>query len=123
MTHYHEMQDELRDEYAKLRQAVPDVVSGYAGLHRAAMADGELSAKTKELLALAVAVTRQCDGCIAAHARGAARRGATAQEIAETAGVCILMNGGPATVYGSKALAAYEEFAAAQSAGQGSPPA
>lgn len=111
MGHYHEMQDELRDEYARLREAVPEVVSGYAALHRGAMGDGALPAKTKELLALAVAITRQCDGCIAAHARAAARRGATAQEIAETAGVCILMNGGPGTVYGSKALAAYEEFA------------
>jgi AhpD family alkylhydroperoxidase len=108
--HYHELQDEMRTEYSALRDAVPGVAAGYAALHRAAMADGALSTKTKELVALAVAVTRQCDGCIVAHARSAARRGATAGEVAEVAGVCILMNGGPGTVYGAKALAAYEEF-------------
>jgi AhpD family alkylhydroperoxidase len=100
---------------------VPDVVSGYAALHRGAMADGALSTKTKELVALAIAVTRECDGCIASHARGAARRGATVQEVAETIGVCILMNGGPGTVFGPRALAAFEEFAAAQASK--SPPA
>jgi AhpD family alkylhydroperoxidase len=112
--HYHDVQDELRDQYARLRQVVPDVVSGYATLHRSAMAEGTLSAKTKELIALAIAVTRECDGCIASHARGAARRGATAQEVAETIGVCILMNGGPGTVYGPRALAAFDEYAGTQ---------
>lgn len=114
MGHYHDVQDELRDQYARLREVVPDVVSGYATLHRSAMAEGAVSAKTKELVALAIAVTRECDGCIASHARGAARRGATAQEVAETIGVCILMNGGPGTVYGPRAFAAFEEYAAAQ---------
>lgn len=119
MDHYHHVQEELRDQYARLRQIAPDVVSGYATLHRSAMADGALSTKTKELVALAIAVTRQCEGCIAAHARGAARRGATATEVAETIGVCILMNGGPGTVYGPMALAAFDEFA---DAGASMPP-
>lgn len=73
---------------------------------------GELPAKIKELIALAIAVTRECDGCVAAHARGAARRGATAQEVAETMGVAILMNGGPGTVWGPRAYAAFQEYAA-----------
>ena len=114
MGHYHDVQDELRGQYARLRESVPEVLSGYGALHRSAMAEGALSAKTKELVALAIAVTRECDGCIASHARAAVRRGATAQEVAETIGVCVLMNGGPGTVYGPRAFAAYEEFAAAQ---------
>jgi len=119
--HYHDVQDELRGPYARLRDALPDVVAGYAALHRSAMGDGALSAKTKELVALAVAVTRECDGCIAAHARGAVRRGATFEEVAEMIGVCILMNGGPGTVFGPRALAAYEEFAEAQGSSVGAP--
>jgi AhpD family alkylhydroperoxidase len=121
MGHYHHVQDELRDQYAKVRAAVPDVVSSYAALHRSAMAEGALSAKVKELMALAIAITRECDGCIAAHARGAVRRGADSQEIAETIGVCILMNGGPGTVFGPRALAAYEEFSEAETS-TGAPP-
>ena len=51
------------------------------------MADGALTAKTKELIALAISITRECDGCIAAHARGAARQGATRGEVTEMIGV------------------------------------
>ena len=86
-------------------------MGAYRALGGAAMAEGALSAKTKELIALAVSVTRECDGCIVAHARGAARRGATDAEVAETLGVAINMNGGPATVWGARALAAYREYA------------
>ncbi|HLW45914.1 MAG TPA: carboxymuconolactone decarboxylase family protein, partial [Acidimicrobiales bacterium] len=78
MTHYHEEHEELRAQYAEVRGRVPEVTAGYAALQRAAMAEGELTSKTKELLALAIAITRQCDGCITAHARSAARRGVTA---------------------------------------------
>jgi len=80
-------------------------------MSEAATADGALSSKTKELIALAIAVTKQCDGCIASHARKAARHGATADEVAEALGVAILMSGGPGTVYAPRALAAFEEFA------------
>ena len=75
------------------------------------MAPGELDAKTKELIALALSVQHQCDGCIASHARGAARAGATKQEVAEALGVTFLMNGGPATVYAPRAYDAFCEFA------------
>ncbi len=111
MGHYHDVTEELRGPYRELRGMIPDVVAGYAGLHRAAMDDGALSAPTKELIALAIAITRECDGCIASHARGAARRGVTVEQVAEMIGVTILMNGGPGTVFGPRALAAFREFA------------
>jgi AhpD family alkylhydroperoxidase len=76
------------------------------------MVDGALPAKTKEVIALAIAVTRECDGCIGAHSRSAARAGATEAEVAEAMGVAILMNGGPGTVRGPRALAAFQEFVA-----------
>lgn len=110
MSHYHDIQSELRPGYERLRQLIPDVTSGYANLHRAAMGNGVLDEKTKELIALAVAITRQCDGCIAAHARGCVRRGASEEEVAEMIGVAIMMNGGPGTVYGPRALSAFIEF-------------
>ena len=108
--HFHRVQDDLREPYRALKEAIPEVMSAYSALSSAAMADGALSAKTKELIALAIAVTRECDGCIAAHARGAARRGATTEEVAEMIGVAISMNGGPGTVWGPRALAAFQEF-------------
>ena len=102
---------ELAQSGRRLRQAIPEVYDAYSVLHKATLADGALSAKTKELIALAIAVTRECDGCIASHARGAARHGATAQEVAEAIGVTILMNGGPGTVWGPRALDAFHDFA------------
>ena len=73
-------------------------------------ADGALPAKVKELIALAIGATRECDGCISAHARGAMRQGATEAEVAEAMSVVIMMNGGPGTVWGPRALAAFREF-------------
>ena|SRR5438105_1170559 len=104
--------EEMRPQAQRMREAVPDVWRAYTDMHRAALNDGALPAKVKELIALAIAVTRECDGCIAVHARGAARRGATAAEVAEALGVAVLMNGGPATVWGPRALDAFMEFAA-----------
>ena len=107
-----EILDELRQPSRDLRDHIPAVFEGYGAVSGAVFADGALDAKTKELIALAIAVAKQCDGCMASHARGAARRGATPQEVAEALGVAILMNGGPGTVHAPRAFAAFEEFAA-----------
>lgn len=104
------VQDELREPAAHLRAAIPAVYEGFAQLHAAALAAGALDAKTKELLALVISISKGCDGCVAAHARGAALKGATSEEVAEAIGVAILMDGGPATVHGPRAYAAFQEF-------------
>ena len=102
--------EELRPLHRELRRAIPDVYKGFAEFHHAAFAPGALDAKDKELIALAIGVIQRCDGCIASHAEGAARAGATSQEAAEAIGVAMLMNGGPATIYGPRAYAAFCEF-------------
>ncbi len=102
--------DELRPLHRELRHAIPEVYKGFGEFHHAAFAPGLLDAKSKELIALAIAVSQRCDGCIASHAEGAARAGATRQEAAEAIGVAMLMNGGPATIYGPRAYAAFCEF-------------
>lgn len=112
MTTAHESLVEVARQGRALREAIPEVYVGYAALSHAAIdADGELSPKVRELIALAIAVSKQCDGCVNSHARGAARRGATSQEVAEAIGVAIMMNGGPGTVWGPRAFAAFQEFA------------
>ncbi|MFC5947341.1 carboxymuconolactone decarboxylase family protein [Pseudonocardia lutea] len=107
------VRDDLRELGRELRRAIPAVYRGYAGLHEAALAEGALDRRTKELIALAIAVTRECDGCIASHAQGAAAQGASEAQVAEALGVAILMNGGPGTVYAPRAFDAFREFAAA----------
>jgi AhpD family alkylhydroperoxidase len=109
--HPNEVLGELREPAHELREHIPEVIGAYADMQRAVMTDGALPGKTKELIALAIAVTRECDGCIASHARGAARRGASEVEVAEALGVAVLMNGGPGTVWAPRALAAFRELA------------
>jgi len=108
---YRDVVTDLRDPTRSLRTASPEVWAGFGQLHQAAVADGALPAKVKELMALAIAVVKQCDGCIAYHAKAAAARGATADEVADALGVALLMDGGTASVYGPRAWAAFAEFA------------
>lgn len=114
----HAVSEPLRQLGRELRRAIPDVYEGLSAVAMAAFSEGELERKTKELIALGIAVSTRCDGCIAAHARGAARAGATEGEVAEMLGVCIQMMGGPGTVYAPRAFAAYREFASEMTSGR-----
>jgi AhpD family alkylhydroperoxidase len=108
---WHQVQEDLRQPAKDLRSLIPEVLKSYGALHHSAMAEGTLSTSTKELIAIAVAVALKCDGCIASHARGAARAGVSREALAEALGVTILLTGGPGTVYGPRALEAFDEFA------------
>jgi AhpD family alkylhydroperoxidase len=110
VTYGREVQSELRPHARELRRMIPEVYQGFGALHDAALAEGSLDTKTKELIALALSVITACDGCIAAHAHAAVRHGATREEAAEAIGVTFLMGGGPSTVYGPRAYAAFCEF-------------
>ncbi|HET7487817.1 MAG TPA: carboxymuconolactone decarboxylase family protein [Acidimicrobiales bacterium] len=113
MGHFHEVLDDLKEPTRSLSRAIPETWAGFAQLHRSAVADGVLPAKVKELMALLVAVVKECEGCIGYHARAAAHLGATEQEVAEMLGVALLMDGGTASTYGPLAWAAFKEFSAA----------
>jgi AhpD family alkylhydroperoxidase len=105
-----EVIEELKVSTRSLAQAAPATWTAFADLHRGAVADGVLSGKFKELMTLATATVKPRDGCIARHAKAAARRGATAPEVAEALGVALLMEGGTASVYAPRAWAAFHEF-------------
>jgi AhpD family alkylhydroperoxidase len=102
---------ELRAPTAQLRQMIPGAWGAFSELHGAAMAEGAVPARLKEAVALAIAVVKQCDGCIAYHAKAAARAGASPDEVAEMLAVALLMDGGTASVYGPRAWEAFVEFA------------
>jgi AhpD family alkylhydroperoxidase len=110
MDEYSQVIAGLAEPTTSLRDTIPEVWAGFGQLHKTAVAEGVLPAKFKELIALTVAVVKQCDGCIAYHAKAAARRGATTQEVAEALGVALLMDGGTASVYAPRAWDAFREF-------------
>ncbi len=82
----------------------PDTVKGYVTLGGAGQKTGRLDAKTRELIALAVAISLRCDGCITA----ARKTGATKEEIAEALGVAVSVNAGAALVYSTRTLDAFD---------------
>ncbi len=110
---YKDILKETHKGTSGVRSQIPGVYDGFGDLYRAAYADGELSSKTKELIAVAIAVHDGCDGCIASHVRSAIRKGASSQEMAEAIGVAIQMGGGPASIYAAHAWEAFQEFSEA----------
>ena len=112
MTGHADTLQELRQPTRSLRHAIPATWAGFTSLHDAAMADGDVPSRIKEATALAISVVKRCDGCIAYHAKAAARAGATPGEVAELLGVALLMDGGTASVYAPRAWEAYNEFRA-----------
>ena len=108
---FQEIIDDLREPTRDFRRAAPEAWEGFAKLQGAAVSDGVVPAHMKELVALAIAVATHCDGCVAYHARAAAKKGATRDQAVEVLSVALLMAGGPASVWAPRALEAFDEFA------------
>jgi AhpD family alkylhydroperoxidase len=100
-------------------------VTGFARLHKKAVEDGALSARVKEMMALAVSIAVGCEGCIAYHTHDAIKAGATRPELLETIGVGLMtlapalrfgasadVGGGPGSIYAAHALDAVDQFLA-----------
>src|SRR5690349_20879602 len=104
--------EQLQATVGEIGKISPETIRGYQGLSNAGAKTATLDAKTRELIALAVAVTRQCDGCIATHVDAAARHGATREEVVEALGVAIAINAGAALVYSARVM---DAFAAGES--------
>lgn len=93
----------------RLQKTIPDAMKSFKTLQDSAYKAGALDEKTKEFSALSYAIADKCEGCIGNHVNKLIKLGATREEIAEIAGVAIVMGGGPGSVYGGKALQAYDE--------------
>ena len=99
---------ELLTRIGELSKLTPGTLHGYKALSGAGIQTNRLGAKTRELIALAVAVTTRCDGCITVHTDAALKAGASREEIAEALGVAAALNAGAALVYSARALEAVE---------------
>ena len=109
---YANRQTDLRR--AKLKEAAPEVMNASGALGKAALKDGALSNKTKELIAVALSLSAHCEGCINSHVKNAIRAQVTREELVEVLGVCILMGGGPSSVYANMVLEVYDQYMAQQ---------
>ncbi|KCZ84356.1 MULTISPECIES: carboxymuconolactone decarboxylase family protein [Hyphomonas] len=85
-----------------------ETVNQFNAMSKAALEDGALDKKTKELIALSIGVAKQCDGCIGFHTKALKRLGATDGEVAEALGMTVYMGGGPALMYAGDAWNAWQ---------------
>lgn len=107
---YSKKYSDLINLMGKMGEKIPNIMEGFSKMHTANTLDGALPAKTKELIALGIAITIRCEGCIVCHVHDALNSGANAEEIMETIGVAVLMGGGPSVVYGCEAMEALNQF-------------
>jgi AhpD family alkylhydroperoxidase len=114
ITNWPELTKSLSSELKNLRGGAPDVMKAFSSLAQAALAQGAIDPKTKELIALGIGVAVHCDDCIAFHVKAAVDHGASREEILETLGMAVYMGAGPSAMYASHALGAYTQFAAAK---------
>jgi len=109
-TNWPEKTTELSALLRDLRGGAPDIMKAFSAIAQAALRPKALDAKTKELVALGIAVAIRCDDCIAFHAKAAFEQGASRDQVLETLGMAIYMGAGPSVMYASHALEAFSQF-------------
>lgn len=108
-----ELMQQINANLAPFRKSQGEAMQGFGQLARAAMAEGAVSAKHKELIALAIGITQHCSGCIAFHIKALLKLGCTRAELEEMLTVCVYMGGGPALMYAAEALKAFDSLSVA----------
>ncbi len=104
---------DINESLAPFRKGQPQAMAGFGQLARAAMAEGSISTRHKELIALAIGVTQRCSGCIGFHVKALRKLDCTREELEEMLAVCVYMGGGPALMYAAEALKAWDAMAEA----------
>lgn len=104
---------DINESLVPFRKAQPAAMQAFGQLARESMAEGVVSAKHKELIALAIGITQHCSGCIGFHVKALRKLGCTRAELEEMLTVCVYMGGGPALMYAAEALKAWDTFAQA----------
>lgn len=100
---------QTRDEVMRaMKRQAPDIAAGFGGMYQRLMGEGALSIREKELLALAIGMAIRCEPCVFAHVEKAVKAGATREQLIETAGVVVAMQGGPGYVHVPELLDAME---------------
>ena len=105
--------DDLNAAIGKLRAGAPEPMRGFSMLAREARKPGALDVKTKELIAIGIAIATRCDGCVGFHVKAAIKAGASREEVLETVSMAIYMGAGPSMIYAAETLRAFDELAAA----------
>lgn len=101
-----------RDMLRSLNRTIPDTAKGFGTLSKAVKEGGVLDVKTKEFVALGIAIADRCEACIGFHVEALIKAGGTREEMADVLAMAVQMGGGPSLMYAAKALACWDELAA-----------
>jgi AhpD family alkylhydroperoxidase len=107
---YKELKKEVATQIRTLRQTQPDLMAAFSQLAAAGTKEGALSKKTRELVALGIAIACRCDDCIGFHVQTLVKLGTTRAELEDVLGTAVYMGGGPSMMYATHALKAFEDF-------------
>ncbi|MEW6764174.1 MAG: carboxymuconolactone decarboxylase family protein [Pseudomonadota bacterium] len=99
-----------------MTQEAAETMQAFNGFMNSVLCDGVLDTRTKELIALGMAITARCSYCIGIHVNKALHAGVTHAEIVEVCKVAILMGGGPAMTYIAEVKKALDLFEKGQPA-------
>jgi AhpD family alkylhydroperoxidase len=108
MSEAKEFYAEIGGKMEKIKKGAPAMVTGFGGLFSKVMADGAISLREKELVALGIAVALNCVPCIRAHVKKCLEAGADKEQILEAAAVAVVMGGGPAYMHTAEVIDALE---------------
>lgn len=87
-----------------MKALAPEAMKAFFDFDAAVFKDGALTAKVKELIAVAVAVTTQCPYCIDVHTKKAREAGATDAELTEATLVSAALRAGGSITHGTHYL-------------------
>jgi|SRR5690625_116562 len=108
--YFKELTQNVSQQLATLRKNQPQVLDAFGKLVQSTAADGELDKKTKEMIALGIAIAIRCDDCIAFHVKALVELGMSRAELEEVVGTAVYMGGGPSLMYSTHALQAFDDF-------------
>lgn len=101
---------ETIDRISDLQREILGSIKAFNTMGAEAKRPSALDEKTKELIALGIAVSTRCESCIGFHVRSLVRLGTSRSELCEAVAMIAYMGGGPSVAFGAKALEAFDEF-------------
>ena len=102
--------DKTRKDFVSLSKEIPDTFKGFSIMGHEAKKNGLIDEKTKEFVALGIAISTRCESCIGLHVETLIKLGMTREELIEVLAMCSYMGGGPSITFSTKALEAFDQL-------------
>jgi AhpD family alkylhydroperoxidase len=102
--------DKTKKDFVSLSEEIPDTFKGFSLMGKEAKKNGLIDEKTKEFVALGIAISTRCESCIGFHVESLIRLKTTRDELIEVLAMCSYMGGGPSITFSTKALEAFDQL-------------